>query len=832
MSTLDLGEQPVVRNFSAPARGLRLVRVIGERGKSTALGELVRSARERDVPALVVRPTEADRMVPFGAVREALRQVPVGVLDPSAQDAVLLLRAVLHSVLTPGLDAERHRVQRAVVELVDAIATPSGLLLAVDDAHLADPASLELLDRLARHRTSADLLVAVAHRPGYDLLPSAEVVEVHPIALEHHPLVDDRGIAEAAAVLGTADPHLVAAVAGTTRQDAHRALARLTAAEVLDPDGHFRYASQRRHVYEAMDPEQREAAHHRAARALLERGVPLAVRAHHVTDPDALVEAANTTRHTSPTIALHWLRKALRARPDHEGALRGLAAHHDDRAVDALLDGQPADRAEIALRHALAHRAHGRHAAANALLNRELTRATNRTRPEGTRAADANSTRPAPAAVANRAEPEPGAPAAGTADRTRLDTSPTTDRALLHLGLATDPTTARNRADDVIATARHLQDPALLALALGVRLNKPVDHRTPALLAEARTLTDAPPQALLWFARAELALEQPRAALEHLERATRRARAADRHDLLPHLALAQGEALERLGRLNAAVECYLDAWEAPAARARSLAGRSRVALWRGDAAGAVRLAREAVRAGRDHVSRTALAKALLSAGEPDRAVETLHQTADPDPLVEVTRCAVLALAEGARNRPVAAIGWAERARALGEALPLHLGQAYVHLARVGALRPEAPTEAANHAVRAAAEFEAGDNTVLAAHTHLAAAALFRLTGRAQQERQERERSRALLDRCEPGLADRLGVSGPADHGLTDREQTVLAVLAEGLTAEAIARRMDISPRTVHRHLQHVYRKLGTTDRLSTVLRAQSLGLLTDVRVSC
>jgi DNA-binding NarL/FixJ family response regulator len=70
---------------------------------------------------------------------------------------------------------------------------------------------------------------------------------------------------------------------------------------------------------------------------------------------------------------------------------------------------------------------------------------------------------------------------------------------------------------------------------------------------------------------------------------------------------------------------------------------------------------------------------------------------------------------------------------------------------------------------------------------------------------------------------RLGNGG--GHRLTQRELTVLAVLAEGLTADAIARRLDISPRTVHRHLQHLYRKLGTTDRLATVLRAKALGLV-------
>jgi DNA-binding CsgD family transcriptional regulator len=61
--------------------------------------------------------------------------------------------------------------------------------------------------------------------------------------------------------------------------------------------------------------------------------------------------------------------------------------------------------------------------------------------------------------------------------------------------------------------------------------------------------------------------------------------------------------------------------------------------------------------------------------------------------------------------------------------------------------------------------------------------------------------------------------------LTARELRVLALLAEGLTAAAIARRLGISPHTVAKHLQNAYRKLGATDRLSAVLAGQRLGLL-------
>ncbi|MCS7477291.1 LuxR C-terminal-related transcriptional regulator [Umezawaea endophytica] len=80
-------------------------------------------------------------------------------------------------------------------------------------------------------------------------------------------------------------------------------------------------------------------------------------------------------------------------------------------------------------------------------------------------------------------------------------------------------------------------------------------------------------------------------------------------------------------------------------------------------------------------------------------------------------------------------------------------------------------------------------------------------------------------RADERIAPVVRLGDASRHRLTQREFTVLAVLAEGLTADAIARRLDISPRTVHRHLQHLYRKLGTADRLATVLHAKSLGLL-------
>jgi DNA-binding NarL/FixJ family response regulator len=51
------------------------------------------------------------------------------------------------------------------------------------------------------------------------------------------------------------------------------------------------------------------------------------------------------------------------------------------------------------------------------------------------------------------------------------------------------------------------------------------------------------------------------------------------------------------------------------------------------------------------------------------------------------------------------------------------------------------------------------------------------------------------------------------------------MLAAGSTAEGIAARLAISPRTVHKHQENLYRKLGACDRLSAVLSAQQLGLV-------
>jgi DNA-binding NarL/FixJ family response regulator len=59
--------------------------------------------------------------------------------------------------------------------------------------------------------------------------------------------------------------------------------------------------------------------------------------------------------------------------------------------------------------------------------------------------------------------------------------------------------------------------------------------------------------------------------------------------------------------------------------------------------------------------------------------------------------------------------------------------------------------------------------------------------------------------------------------LTDREMQVLRLAAKGYTNKAIAVQLDISDRTVQGHLAHIFNKLQADSRTEAVMRAVSLG---------
>ena len=70
-------------------------------------------------------------------------------------------------------------------------------------------------------------------------------------------------------------------------------------------------------------------------------------------------------------------------------------------------------------------------------------------------------------------------------------------------------------------------------------------------------------------------------------------------------------------------------------------------------------------------------------------------------------------------------------------------------------------------------------------------------------------------------------AGPA---LTERERTILASVAEGLSNKNIALRLSYSEQTVKLDLTHVYRKLGVSSRTEALATGLRLGLIEDGRM--
>ena len=64
--------------------------------------------------------------------------------------------------------------------------------------------------------------------------------------------------------------------------------------------------------------------------------------------------------------------------------------------------------------------------------------------------------------------------------------------------------------------------------------------------------------------------------------------------------------------------------------------------------------------------------------------------------------------------------------------------------------------------------------------------------------------------------------------LTGREQEVLTLLADGLSAGEIGGRLHLSESTVKSHLAHIYQKLGATNRAQALVTAMRTGLLSAI----
>jgi len=93
---------------------------------------------------------------------------------------------------------------------------------------------------------------------------------------------------------------------------------------------------------------------------------------------------------------------------------------------------------------------------------------------------------------------------------------------------------------------------------------------------------------------------------------------------------------------------------------------------------------------------------------------------------------------------------------------------------------------------------------------------------AQSYRNAIERA-ALQERTEAAERALWSASSASMASLTSREQVVLALVAAGKTNRQIAACLALSPRTVQKHLEHIYDKVGVRTRTAAAMKLAPIG---------
>jgi DNA-binding CsgD family transcriptional regulator/tetratricopeptide (TPR) repeat protein/ABC-type cobalamin/Fe3+-siderophores transport system ATPase subunit len=166
--------------------------IVGEAGvgKSRLLRALLEDARSRGFFVLRGASFEADTPIPFAPLLDLVRlfaesaspALVAHVLEPAASDLVTLfpeLRSILPDA-TPGrtVDPElgRRRLFHSLAHAVSRIAHTQPVVLAFEDVHWSDDATLELIFHLARSEASHPVAVVLTRRPDEGGLRLAQLV--------------------------------------------------------------------------------------------------------------------------------------------------------------------------------------------------------------------------------------------------------------------------------------------------------------------------------------------------------------------------------------------------------------------------------------------------------------------------------------------------------------------------------------------------------------------------------------------------------------------------------------------------------------------------------
>jgi ATP/maltotriose-dependent transcriptional regulator MalT len=677
-----------------------------------------------------------------------------------------------------------------------------------------------------------------------------------------------RLVLEGAAVAGDPfEPELAAAAAAITERAVMEALDELLKAGLLHTTDvprrfRFRHPLVRRAVYEAAAPAWRLGAHERCAEALGARGAHASARAHHVErsaregDSAAVAvlrEAGEEAARLAPASAAHWFAEALRLQPANAPA---------------------EERIELLFARARALTAVGRYDESRSTLLEALEIA-----PEDAHALRATLARACAGVETNLGLPDQAGERLTRAleelpDQASREAVALMLELMLNALWRTRHEEMHEAAERAVEAARRLGDlpmtaAALAELALADSLMGFAD-RADANHAEAAALVDSLSdeelaghlEAATWLAGVELYLDRYAEGEVHANRALTVARATGQGELFLLLVATLGGLLRQRGKLAESAELLDGGIEAARLLGNShalrwtLLGRSAAALRSGDTDLALATAQESVDLSQAaessfHSSEGAadLAAALLEAGEAERAVEQLLESAGGEEL------ALIAGSPRARYLEVLARGWlalgrraeAERAaataRAWASAVQLPMAVAWAERASAAVeLEGGDPARAAERALAsAAAADEAGAPVESALSRLLAGRALAAAGDRARATaelrraaddfgecgarrysgetgRELRKLGHRIQQRTRPG-----GPAGTALESLTERELQLTMLVVDRKTNPEIASELFLSQKTVETHLRNIFRKVGVTSRVElarAVERAQ------------